>query len=60
MNHHVDAVVPTLDRDVHLEADGTAVRVANELQRYSPYFESNAQDLWIGLRDATRRAYLPE
>jgi hypothetical protein len=24
------------------------------------YDESNAQDLWIGLRDGTRRAYLPE
>ncbi|MEV8510695.1 phytanoyl-CoA dioxygenase family protein [Dactylosporangium sp. NPDC051484] len=35
---HMTQVVPTLTRDVHYEADGS-VRVANELQRYSGYFE---------------------
>jgi hypothetical protein len=35
---HLAETVPTLDRDVHFEADGRTVRVANELQRYSEYF----------------------
>ncbi|MFG2611903.1 phytanoyl-CoA dioxygenase family protein [Streptomyces anulatus] len=35
---HMTRTVPHLTRDVHFEADGKTVRVANELQRYAPFF----------------------
>lgn len=41
---HADTLIPVLQEDVHYEADGSSVRVANELQKYHPVFKDALED----------------